>query len=80
MSQCRRIKPNALIDGQHSKNMAQDPVKCNVLIIRLISIGHGAAHFFHLILPPLFPWIKAEFDLSNAQHQIISIYRHPHRT
>ena len=47
--------------------MAPNPVKRDVLIIGLISIGHGVSHFFHLILPPLFPWIKDAFDLSNAQ-------------
>jgi FSR family fosmidomycin resistance protein-like MFS transporter len=36
-------------------------------IIGLIGLGHGTSHFFHLILPPLFPWVKIEFGLSNAE-------------
>ncbi|MBI3228651.1 MAG: MFS transporter [Burkholderiales bacterium] len=36
-------------------------------IIALISFGHGVSHFYNLILPPLFPWIKTAFQLSYAQ-------------
>ncbi|HVL55211.1 MAG TPA: MFS transporter, partial [Burkholderiaceae bacterium] len=36
-------------------------------IITVISIAHGLSHFFHLILIPLFPWIKEAFDLSYAE-------------
>jgi MFS family permease len=33
----------------------------------LVSLAHSASHFFHLILAPLFPWIKIEFELSYAE-------------
>jgi MFS family permease len=36
-------------------------------VISLLSLAHGSSHFFHLILPPLFPWLKAEFALSYAE-------------
>lgn len=36
-------------------------------VIGLISIAHGISHFFHLILAPLFPWLKQDFGLSYAQ-------------
>jgi predicted MFS family arabinose efflux permease len=32
--------------------------------ISLIGFVHGVSHFFHLLLPPLFPWLMAEFGLS----------------
>jgi hypothetical protein len=32
--------------------------------ITVVSIAHGCSHFFHLIVAPLFPWLKVEFDLS----------------
>ncbi len=35
-------------------------------IISLIGLVHGVSHFFHLLLPPLFPWLMAEFGLSFA--------------
>jgi MFS family permease len=36
-------------------------------VISLLSLAHGSSHFFHLILPPLFPWLKTEFALSYAE-------------
>ncbi len=39
----------------------------DVRVISLLSLAHGSSHFFHLILPPLFPWLKAEFALSYAE-------------
>jgi FSR family fosmidomycin resistance protein-like MFS transporter len=35
--------------------------------IGLISLAHGTSHFYHLVLPPLFPWLKTEFALSYAE-------------
>ena len=36
-------------------------------VIGLVGVAHGTSHFFHLILPPLFPWIKESFGLSYAE-------------
>lgn len=33
----------------------------------LIGLAHGSSHFFHLLLPPLFPWLIADFGYSYAQ-------------
>jgi MFS transporter, FSR family, fosmidomycin resistance protein len=33
-------------------------------VIGLVGIGHGLSHFFQLALPPLFPLLRAEFDVS----------------
>ena len=35
--------------------------------IALVSLAHSVSHFFHLILAPLFPWIRDEFGLSYAE-------------
>lgn len=35
--------------------------------IGLIGLAHGTSHFFHMLLPPLFPWFKAEFGLSYSE-------------
>lgn len=34
--------------------------------ISVIGFVHGVSHFFHLLLPPLFPWLMRDFDLSFA--------------
>lgn len=33
-------------------------------VIGLVGLGHGVSHFFQLALPPLFPMLRAEFDVS----------------
>ncbi len=35
--------------------------------ISLIGLAHGTSHFFHMLLPPLFPAFIAEFGLSYSQ-------------
>ena len=39
----------------------------DIRVISLISLAHGSSHFFHLILPPMFPWLKAEFGFNYAE-------------
>jgi len=36
----------------------------DVETISVIGFVHGVSHFFHLLLPPLFPWLMPEFGLS----------------
>ena len=36
-------------------------------VIGLVGLGHGTSHFFHLLLAPLFPWLKEAFALSYAE-------------
>jgi MFS family permease len=36
-------------------------------IIGLVGLAHGTSHFFHLLLPPLFPFFLADFGLTYAQ-------------
>lgn len=38
--------------------------RSDVEVISLIGFVHGISHFFHLLLPPLFPWLMHEFGLS----------------
>lgn len=40
-------------------------------LIALVSFAHGVSHFFHLLLPPLFPWLMPEFDLGFAQAGVL---------
>lgn len=43
------------------------PLSPDARTISLIGLAHGSSHFFHLLLPPLFPWLIAEFGYSYAQ-------------
>lgn len=43
--------------------------------LSLVSIGHGLSHFYMLVLPPLFPLLKAEFGISwAALGTLIAVY------
>lgn len=47
--------------------VAASPVRQDAQVIGLVGIAHGVSHFFHLILAPLFPWLKDDFGLSYAE-------------
>jgi predicted MFS family arabinose efflux permease len=36
-------------------------------VISLVGFAHGTSHFFHFMIPPLFPWLMAEFGLTFTQ-------------
>jgi MFS family permease len=36
-------------------------------VIGVVGLAHGTSHFFHLIVAPLFPWLKVQFGLSYAE-------------
>jgi MFS family permease len=36
-------------------------------VISLVGLAHGTSHFFHLLLPSLFPWLIRDFALSFTQ-------------
>ena len=36
-------------------------------IIGLVGVAHGGSHFFHLVLPPLFPLLKLAFGVSYTE-------------
>jgi MFS transporter, FSR family, fosmidomycin resistance protein len=38
----------------------------DVRVIGVVGVAHGMSHFFQLVLPPLFPLLRAEFDVSYA--------------
>jgi MFS family permease len=52
--------------GLYSNNMSVTtvPLRHDLKVMGLVGAAHGASHFFHLILPPLFPILKAEFGVS----------------
>lgn len=36
-------------------------------VISLVGLAHGTSHFFHLLLPPLFPMLAADYGFSFAE-------------
>jgi len=40
--------------------------------IAVIGFGHGVSHFFHLMIPPLFPWLMRDFGLSFTEAGLLS--------
>lgn len=47
--------------------MSQSNPNKDVLLITLLGIAHGVSHFYHLVIPPLYPWLMPTFDLNFAQ-------------
>jgi MFS transporter, FSR family, fosmidomycin resistance protein len=43
------------------------PLRQDARTIGLIGLAHGTSHFFHMLLPPLFPLFIREFGLSYSQ-------------
>src|SRR5688572_19852130 len=41
--------------------------KQDATVISLIGFAHGTSHFFHLMLPPLYPWFIKEYSVSYTQ-------------
>lgn len=55
----------ATLDPSHPQG--QNPLRHDAQVIGLVGIAHSVSHFFHLILAPLFPWLKPAFGLSYAE-------------
>jgi MFS family permease len=46
----------------------KDPVaRRDVRVIGVVGFAHGTSHFFHLLLPPLFPWLMHDFGLTFTE-------------
>ncbi|MEW6705525.1 MAG: MFS transporter [Pseudomonadota bacterium] len=46
---------------------APAPLQQDARTISLIGLAHGTSHFFHMLLPPLFPLFIRDFGLSYAE-------------
>ena len=46
---------------------AAGSLRNDATIISLVGFAHGTSHFFHFVLPPLFPFLMREFGLSFTQ-------------
>ena len=43
----------------------------DIRIIGVVGAAHGGSHFFHLVLPPLFPWLRDAFDVSYTELALV---------
>ncbi|MCW5258645.1 MFS transporter [Verminephrobacter aporrectodeae subsp. tuberculatae] len=43
------------------------PLRQDARTIGLVGLAHGCSHFFHMLLPPLFPWLIRDFGLSYSE-------------
>jgi len=50
-----------------SHTAGRNSARRDAQVIGLVGVAHGTSHFFHLILAPLFPWLKQAFGLSYAE-------------
>jgi MFS transporter, FSR family, fosmidomycin resistance protein len=50
-----------------STEAAPSRARQDYTLIGLIGLAHGTSHFFHMLLPPLFPTFIEEFSLSYSQ-------------
>ncbi|MEN9420220.1 MAG: hypothetical protein RI988_3841 [Pseudomonadota bacterium] len=48
-------------------NLGPTPLRDDARTIGLVGLAHGTSHFFHLMLPPLFPAFIAEFQLGYLE-------------
>ena len=58
--------PSIAADGP-----APTPLRQDARTIGLIGLAHGSSHFFHLLLPPLFPWLIADFGYSYSELSVL---------
>src|SRR6476620_3748293 len=52
--------------GKTLESPGEHSLRRDARVIGVIGVAHALSHFFQLILPPLFPLLRAEFDVSYA--------------
>ena len=64
---CSIVEPPATALRRHALNTAPDlSFRRDAKVIGLVGVAHSLSHFFQLALPPLFPLLRDEFDVSFA--------------
>ena len=56
-----------LLSRLMSAPAAAPSLRSDAEVIGLVGLAHGTSHFFHLMLPPLFPWLMRDFSLSYTE-------------
>ena len=47
--------------------VASASLRTDIRVIGFVGVAHGLSHFYHLVIPPLFPLLRAEFGVSYAR-------------
>ena len=47
--------------------VASPPLERDLRVIGVVGLAHGGSHFFHLVLPPLFPLLKTTFGVTYTE-------------
>ncbi len=55
------------MNPSHSPPPEPSSIRHDAEVIGLVGLAHGTSHFFHLMLPPLFPWLMKDFNLSYTE-------------
>ena len=55
------------MNSSSSRLPTSSTIRHDAEVIGLVGLAHGTSHFFHLMLPPLFPWLMKDFDLSYTE-------------
>ncbi len=68
---CPIAKPGR---GLYSRTMSDTtaPLGRDLKVMGLVGSAHAASHFFHLILPPLFPILKDEFGVGYTELALLT--------
>ncbi len=54
---------------------ASSSLRSDVQVIGFVGVAHGLSHFYHLVLPPLFPLLRDEFGVSYAAlGSVLAVY------
>lgn len=63
------IAPDALIHNPcvTAADLTTKTLREDATVIGVIGLAHSVSHFSQLLLPPLFPWLKAGFNVGYAE-------------
>ena len=54
-----------------SVSLEVSPARSDVSVIALVGFAHAVSHFFHLVIPLLFPWLMPAFGLTFTQAGVL---------
>jgi FSR family fosmidomycin resistance protein-like MFS transporter len=63
----RRYRPRLLQCVVSAASPPAGSLRSDATVISLVGFAHGTSHFFHFVLPPLFPYLMRDFGLTFTQ-------------